>query len=256
MAKAFKYPFADYTDIHGRTKTVAQADLDDTNIRFTAMGNYLVVPGTQVRLYVRTGTKNYYFRTYRFNPLRAARWRRAENSREHDILKNRILSEISGLNAPRRIKIRCYPVKFGRPDKSSRHDIVNFPSKLYSWKTEVARICSLRARIQHDIFGSSSELPSRRVRPQVAIEVVDTHAPETKAIEAMLTQSIVSPLLVIFAFVKSEPWFLTLARDGGTLDIRCVVYIWFGEVFLNDVPTGIRTQEEFVALAQKIGAMV
>lgn len=107
----------------------------------------------------------------------------------------------------------------------------------YSWDAEVHRIVTYEKFIRHDVFGMVHKSNMSIRRPNVAIEVINTHYPDEETLDAMLCVSKNVPLVVIFDLVQYDGlqrYFFNLAENKKLGDvISPKFYIYRGEMFDN-----------------------
>lgn len=101
----------------------------------------------------------------------------------------------------------------------------------YSWGGEVTRVLSQDVKCRHDIFGQPGGHNLVVGSPWVAIEVIDSHYPDEKTLEGMISLSARLPFLVLFDIVAEADYFFQI--DEKSKSIRVIYYISDGAVWKN-----------------------
>lgn len=259
MAK-FVHQNADYRDQHGKVQRLSIAGLNTKQGRQLALGFQFFDPTNNAQLYVKHGKYCLYFARVALSRARAVFPLRSEvNDQTHQLWVNTCLEKITGVDPvtmvevwprPSRITLYTFPVDHrGNVQTNREFVIARFPTKGYQWREEVSRVIDGKHGVRHDVFGMHSDLDMIRSRPQLAFEVVHTHLLDTPTLQRLKKLSLLVPLIVVIVPVlgAAAKYYLRFEQVGSTLKIRCAVFIADGQVYFNNVPYPISTQEELRA---------
>ena len=125
--------------------------------------------------------------------------RRQENSQEHQQRCEELLQKLSS---------SVWTVGFNFWKDQERFYHAMFDSQEYLWGTEITRALTSDIRWRHDIFGAKMDLRTSERFPWLAIEVIDSHFPDEKALKGWLKASACFPYVVAFDFVRAKDYFL------------------------------------------------
>jgi hypothetical protein len=117
-----------------------------------------------------------------------------------------------------------------------------FDNADYAWAKEATRYMGRNSYIRNDLFGHSVKPEMSIRRPNVAIEVVRTHAPSEQTLSLMFEATLTSPLIVLFDFIECKlyrglPIFEAKSKER-LLRVRCTIYILHGVLYDGDTPLG------------------
>jgi len=119
--------------------------------------------------------------------------------------------------------------------EGNRPELTVATLKHYIWRKEVTRTYSRRGMVRHDIVGWNADGTVSPTQPVVAIEVINTHWPEMKALEDMIAQSEARSFVVLFDFV-GFPQKLMKHYGGDKQFLKGIMYIANGSVHHLGIP--------------------
>lgn len=249
------HPFAKYTDSAGKTIQVSYLTLGPpTNAHIALAAEVFRTPNGQQALYIRRSSSGlYHFATFSGNPARRRRYTRKEIDPAHTQAVQDLLDAIGSST---RVEIVTRVFKKDQAGNSYAVDEILAQAKTdsYDWGKERSRILTNRATVRHDVFGAAKG-PKMSVRtPMIAIEVIKDHAPETRALLAMLSATKHTPYIVLLQFLdaKKSRHFETTWPDPKTLRIRSTFVLAEGKVFKNGTEVKkIWRQRDFKVLVAK-----
>ncbi|GMV29142.1 MAG: hypothetical protein AMXMBFR59_12670 [Rhodanobacteraceae bacterium] len=99
----------------------------------------------------------------------------------------------------------------------------------YIWRKEVSRTYSRNGMVRHDIVGWNAAGTVSPTQPVVAIEVINTHWPEMRALEDVIAHSHACSFVVLFDFVGAKQ---KLMKFFGGADpfLKGIMYVANGSV--------------------------
>lgn len=230
-----KYKFAIYDDINGEEQKIYPNDLHDLTKLAFARDQELFDETKQIRLYPRYRKDSPHF--YSLQNVQRNIINRGENSVEH---KNRIDDLIDKLNNnPKIFKIGYYTFSNDSDDgKRQFNELAS--TKNYTWGKEITRFISENSICRHDIYGQQEILSQSSIHPSIAIEVIDSHYPDSKVINEWLELTKIIPLIITFDLVKKKNYYLQIKDNDYKVEeerntIRMVYYIFDGSVWKGSV---------------------
>ncbi len=113
--------------------------------------------------------------------------------------------------------------------EGSRPETIVATLNNYIWHKEVTRTYTRRGMVRHDLLGWNADGTVSPTQPVVAIEVINTHWPEMKALEDMIAQSAAGSFVVLFDFVGHKQILMKLF-GGATPFLKGIMYVANGSV--------------------------
>ncbi|OLO08757.1 hypothetical protein BTW08_05420 [Salinicola sp. MH3R3-1] len=214
-----KYEYAQRRRDDGTIERIYPRDLHDAGTRATARASELWDEHFEVRVFPRYRTDAPHF--YSLGKRRYID-ERVESDPSHDKRVEELLARLKGNE---------YKIGFYEKDGEEKQFVTVAKPSNYLWDSEVTRSLTRSVRCRHDIFGEAEGRNLTAGFPWVAIEVVNTHYPDEKTLEAFLALSEQLPFVVLFDLVAVPNYFFKI--DEKRQEIRTIYYVYDGSVWKN-----------------------
>ena len=232
-----KYNKVYYYDKNGIRQEFYSKKLD-TKENIAALKEYEVWDDTESILlsptdFVEHKTRKSFFRAKPNQPNRIAG---SEESEKHDLVIEKIYNKLLEF---KKLKIWYKDFIDNKPKDTSLIEIQSF-----NWNFEVSReINGLEKMVRFDIYGTCSKGTLSPKRPEIIIEVIDTHFLDKDLFVALREKTCKTSTLILFYFTENESLYNKIENNG----LRISAYLkngkfYFGGILINELEPEI--QEE------------
>lgn len=177
--------------------------------------------------------------------------RREEKSQEHNKRRDQIAILLN--SKPWTVGFYDWE-KMNASDSKEKIFTPLFQTEGYAWDKEIARALTSGTRCVHDVFGAKLELRTSERFPWFAVEVIDTHYPDDKALAGWLSASLNFPYVVAFDFVAAPKYFFNFEKDDSRLRMSYYIYdgrVWNGSNPWQSTPTAKQLKEHMQEAIKK-----
>ena len=227
MKKKYKYDIGIVHLENNEYVTITQNQLEDEGIRTKYKGKKILDRKKENLLHIRSRGKSSHF--FSRGKSRKNIREKKEYSENH---KNKIEILYNFLNNRDRVRI-CNYVFY----QNEKYLDTIFSFNDYIFSKEVKQSLSKTDYFISDIFGINKKLHNTNTKPNIAIEVIDSHFPDIKTFNFFRKISEETPLIILFYYLEFEPIINSMFNNTGNTNngkLRISHYIQDGSFWIGD----------------------